>query len=246
MAFNNTKTPVKPTDGKGQRYHLTPVGPLGRLEMSPEVEEAFRRLFPIRLNVDLMRMFGMSHSTLHRYARQFGLKKNRATILRLHAAQIKKICTNNGYYESIKGKAPSQAAIEGTRRLRATGWNPITALKRKNRRKYKKLMEQKREDRKALIARERRRYRLGMEPLSNLMTKQYADTQYTKQQICCRHYAKKHGYIVGDPAPESGERTAIYYTEQTTRRPRFEQNAERYGMMVHPITMRRYYNGKNL
>lgn len=246
MSFGNTRAPRKPTDTKGQRYHLTVVGPLGKLEMSPEVEQAFRRIFPVRLNVDVMRIFGMSHSIMHRYARKFGLKKNRATILRLQAAKIKKINTDSGYYDSLKGKAPSPKAIEATRRLRETGWNPIKALKKKNRRKYKKLMERKRDERLALIARERTRFRLGMAPLSNIQPKQYADTQYTKQQVCFRYSAKKKGYILGDPSPESGERTAIYYTETMQRHPIFESHAERYGMMVHPISMRRYYNGNNL
>ena len=55
--------------------------------------------FPEEENSRLMKASGMSHSTLHRFAREFGLTKSPKGIKRIkkrQAAHVKRLCEKNG------------------------------------------------------------------------------------------------------------------------------------------------------
>lgn len=116
MAF--TKTPLKPK-GKAKWQLPMKAGKSGNLTFylpDGELRERFIKLYPIHFNEKLMRWFGISHTTLHRFARQCGLKKDMKTIKKKHAAAVKRICEKNGYYDSLRGKRPSEASIEAARK----------------------------------------------------------------------------------------------------------------------------------
>ena len=173
----------------------------------------------------------MSHSTLHRFAREFGLTKSPKGIKRIkkrQAAHIKKVCERNGYYDSIRGKQPSEACRQATAQM----WqdirdgkreHPARIMKRKNPRKYRKWMERKSIERKETIRKETRRVLYGLERKTRL--KCIVMCPYTKRQTSHRYNALKRGYIVmQDCSEQGGERYNIYFDQDTERSPIFENN----------------------
>ena len=187
--------------------------------------------FPEEENSRLMKASGMSHSTLHRFAREFGLTKSPKGIKRIkkrQAAHIKKVCERNGYYDSIRCKQPSEACRQATAQM----WqdirdgkreHPARIMKRKNPRKYRKWMERKSIERKETIRKEIRRVVYGLERKTRL--KCIVMCPYTRRQTSHRYNALKRGYIIMEDCTEhGGERYNIYYDNETERAPFFEKN----------------------
>lgn len=187
--------------------------------------------FPEEENSRLMKASGMSHSTLHRFAREFGLTKSPKGIKRIkkrQAAHIKRVCEKNGYYDSIRGKQPSEACRKATAQM----WqgirdgkreHPARIMKRTNPRKYRKWMERKSQERKETIRKETRRVLYGMERKTRLRC--IVMCKYTRSQIGHRYNALRRGYFVmEDCSEQSGERYNIYYDHETKRSPIFERN----------------------
>lgn len=223
MSFNNTKTPTKPTCKAKYQVPQRKHARAGVMEfyLTPELEKEFRRLFPVTMNRRMMELFGISFSTLQRFKRELGLVKNETTIRKKLAKQVKKICEDNGYYDSLRGKAPSDACIEATKKMWAEGFHPMKALKKKSPRKYKRTCQRRSEERKALIAKEKKHIRWGLSQSTGL---HLPFDIFTRSQVSHRHNALKRGYLLGDMAEFSGERYTIFYDKDTKRSPRFEQN----------------------
>ena len=199
--------------------------------LTTEQREWLCKRFPEEENSRLMKASGMSHSTLHRFAREFGLTKSPKGIKRIkkrQAAHIKKVCERNGYYDSIRGKQPSEACRQATAQM----WqdirdgkreHPARIMKHKNPRKYRKWMERKSQERKETIRKEIRRVMYGLERKTRL--KCIVMYPYTKRQTSHRYNALKRGYIVmQDCSEQGGERYNIYYDNETERAPIFENN----------------------
>lgn len=222
MSFNNTKTPTKP-NGKAKYPVPKRRSEKGQMEyyLTPELEKEFRRLFPITMNRRMMELFGISFSTLQRFKRELGLVKNETTIRKKLAKQVKKICEDNGYYDSLRGKQPSEQCRQAIHEKFASGWHPMKAMKAKNPRKYKKTLQRRSEERKALIAKEKKHIRWGLSQSTGL---HLPFDIFTRSQVSHRHNALKRGYLLGDMAEFSGERYTIFYDKDTKRSPRFEQN----------------------
>jgi hypothetical protein len=195
--------------------------------------------FPEEENSRLMAASGMSHSTLHRFARQFGLTKSPKGIKRIRkrqAAQIKRVCEKNGYYDSLRGKRPSEACRRGVAQM----WqdirdgkreHPAIIMKRKNPRKYCEWMKRKSEERKETIRKETRRILYGLERQTKL--KMVVMCPYTRRQVNHRYHALKRGYIVMEDCTEhGGERYNIYYDNETERAPIFEKNLMKDGFRI--------------
>ena len=232
MSFPHTKTPVKGSSGRKQRYTVPMrIGKYGQKEfyLTPELEAEFIRLYPITMNPVMMDWFGISFSTLQHFKRKLGLQKNRRVILKKHAAQVKQICKHNGYYDSLKGKAPSPQCHEAYKRKAAQGFSSIRSLKENNRRKYNSLMKRKSEARRAVWADERRRVRIGLSQKTRLNMPQFP---FTPNQTNARYRALNWGYILGDRREDQGERYIIYYDKDTDRHPIFERNLSRYGFTL--------------
>ena len=232
MSFNHTKTPTKGSSGRKQRYVMpTRKGKNGATEFyfTPELEAEFRRLYPITLNPVLMDWFGISFSTMQRFKRELGLEKNRKVILKKHAAQVKKICKKNGYYDSLKGKAPSPQCHAAYERKRAEGFSSIRSLKENNPRGYRAYLKRKSAARTEVWRKEHRRVAMGLSQKTSLLCPQFA---YTKRQVCHRSNALRRGYILGDKRESMGERYTIFYDRNTERTPVFERNLEADGFTV--------------
>lgn len=221
MSFNNTQTPRK-FAGKA-KWQIPMKG--NRYVLEGELKERFCRLFPVHTNRRLMKWFGISFITVQRFKRLYGLQKDMDAVRREQARDTKRMLEENGYYDSIRGKKPSEEAVRKTREMRAAGFNPILAFKEKHPRKFRAMVKRSAEKRSALMEQERRRLRWGMPqktklrvsiaPLSRLATGQkYA-------------MIKKNNYFA-DPDHSSW----VCYDSDTRRSPRSEATAIKHGLRI--------------
>ena len=228
MSFRNTKTPLKPTTAAKWQVPMRPNAKSGMMEyyIEGELKERFCKLFPKNSNRRMMAWFGIGFSTLQRFKREFGLEKDMKSIIRQQAKDTKRICEKNGYYASIRGKAPSEACMEAARQLRAAGFHPIKQLKANNPRKYKRLMQKKSEQRKDLWRKERLRAFYGLDRQTNL--------HIPSSPLSHRAAAQKHAMIKCCnyfPDPD-GDPHIICYDSETQRSARREATAAKHGLKV--------------
>jgi hypothetical protein len=225
MSFRNTKTPTKPTTKPKYIVPMRKHARTGVMEyyLEGEVLEKFIKLFPIHSNRRIMQWFGLSHATVQRFKRKLGLKKDMAKIRKEQAADIKKICEKNGYYDSIRGKRPSEACMEAARAMRAAGFQPIRQLKASDPRKYKRLMKKKSEQRKELHRKEALREKYGLE----------RHTKLRLQTMTHKMSSQKHSMIAENNYFADPEHVNwICYDSETKRSAVREATAERIGLVV--------------
>ena len=235
MSFRNTKTPTK-GEIKGKHKYPCPMHKVHGLDsyyLTPELQAHFVRLYPVTMNRDMMRLFGISFSTMQRFKRELGLEKKMKTIRHKQAQWAKRICEENGYYESMRGKAPSEACQEATRQLRASGFHPMKALKKKNPRKYRRILEQRSERRKELMHKERIRVDWGLGQQTNL---HIPYDPYGKRRTSFKSTCRRAGYIPGK-AHDPAERWIIYYTPDTIRGTIREQHGTALGFKFEPLKL---------
>ena len=228
MSFRNTKTPLKPTTAAKWQVPMRPNAKSGMMEyyIEGELKERFCKLFPKNSNRRMMTWFGIGFSTLQRFKREFGLEKDMKSIIRQQAKDTKRICERNGYYASIRGKAPSEACLEAARRLRAAGFHPIKQLKANNPRKYKRLMQKKSEQRKELWRKERMRMVYGLERRTKL---RLPLNSLTHAASACKYMMIRECNYFADP---DGDSHIICYDSQTRRSEKREATAIRHGFTI--------------
>ena len=228
MSFRNTKSPLKPTTPAKWQVPMRPNAKSGMKEyyIEGELKERFCKLFPKNSNRRMMAWFGIGFSTLQRFKREFGIEKDMQAIRKQHAKDIKRICERNGYYASIRGKAPSDACLEATRQLRAAGFHPIKQLKANNPRKYKRLMQKKSEQRKELWRKERMRMVYGLERRTKL---RLPLNSLTHAASACKYMMIRECNYFADP---DGDSHIICYDSQTRRSEKREATAIRHGFTI--------------
>ena len=228
MSFRNTKSPLKPTKEAKWQVPMRPNAKSGIKEyyLEGELKERFCKLFPKNSNRRLMKWFGISFSTLQRFRREFGLEKDMKSIIRQQAKDTKRICEKNGYYASIRGKAPSEACMEATRQLRAAGFHPMKQLKANNPRKYKQLMRNRSEQRKELWRKERLRAFYGLERQTNL---RIPSNPMSRKAIAHKYAMIKVCNYFADPL---GDPHIVCYDSETHRSAQREATAAKHGLKV--------------
>lgn len=234
MSFPNTHTP-RMSEISGEAKYQCPthiVNGVVTYYMTPELEARFRKLYPVTMNRDMMRLFGISFSTLQRFKRDLGLHKNMRTIRHKHAQVVKRICEENGYYDSLRGKQPSEACIEASRRKRASGFHPLTELKKKNPRKYRRVVQQLSEARKELVRKEKIRVEWGLGQDTKI---HIPYDPYGRKRSIFKNTCKAVGYIPGN-AHEPAERWKIFYTPETKRGAIRERNGKKLGFKFEPLS----------
>ena len=228
MSFRNTKSPLKPTTAAKWQVPMRPNAKSGAREyyLEGELKERFCKLFPMNSNRRMMAWFGISFSTLQRFKREFGLEKDMQAVRKQQAKDIKKICEKNGYYASIRGKKPSEACLEATRKLRASGFQPLKQLKANNPRKYKRMLRKMSEQRKELWRKERLRQKYDLDrqtsfhiPLNPISHR--ASSNKHAMIKCCNYF----------PDPD-GDPHIICYDSETHRSARREATAAKHGLKV--------------
>ena len=228
MSFRNAKTPNKPIGKAKWQVPMRPHHKGGKDEyyLEGELKERFCKLFPKNSNRRLMKWFGISFSTLQRFRRELGLQKDMRAIRKQLAKDIKKTCEKNGYYDSLRGHAPSEACQEATRKMRAEGFHPMKQLKAKKPRRYRMVLRKRSEKRKELWRKERLRLKYGLErktrlhiPLNNIPHRAAAHKYLMIRQ--CNYFADP----LGDPY-------VVCYDSQTQRSARREATAAKHGLKV--------------
>lgn len=213
--------------------------PFHEVVLTAEQEDWLRKYFPTNRGDILREMMGVNLSTFYRLLRHLDIKKTdsvRARIWRASSAKGKKKLRENGYYDSLKGKAPSPQCMQATKERwkrinEGKEKHPMQILKEKHPKLYKKACEKRRKNRERLMRSERLRLMSCMKQSTNL--KNIRITPYTKRQIARRHYAVEHGYwVYTDCCENDPERWNIYYDSGTDRRPKFEENCIKDGFRV--------------
>ncbi len=227
MSFRNTKTPTKPDGVAKWQVPMRPNPKSGLMEyyLEGEIRDKFIELFPKHSNRRIMQWFGLSFSTLQRFRRELGLKKDMRKIRRELTRDVKRICEKNGYYESLRGKKPSEATIEATRRLFATGFHPLKRLKEISPRRYKATLERYSMARKEMWRKENLRAMYGLERKTRLRIPDIPMTRRAKKQ---KHAMIKfcNYFAVDDDV------WTVCYDSQTRRSPQREATAIKYGLQV--------------
>lgn len=199
-----------------------------------EILVKFCQLYPITLNCELVSLFGVSKNTVSRIAKQLGVKKDLTVIYAINAKKVQETCKANGYYASLKGKRPSAACIEASRRNILNGFNPLRVFKERNPEGYKQYQAKKGRDLSEKFKRDKMRLKMDLPPLTRLHA---PEQSYTRQQIQFRSNMKeKAGYILGDVHERFGERWVIYYDSNTKRSKIREQNARKMGFQIKELT----------
>lgn len=202
----------------------------GRYVLSAEQEEWLREVFPVTENRRVARAMGVGERTMHRMAERLGLVKSVEGLAGIRARTVRRIrrtCEKRGVYERFRRMKPSQAAKDAYQAyLRSGRWkHPLTICRERDPKRYARLMRERSEGRRELLADERRRARLGLPQLTGVNV-----GRYTKRQICQRHSAVRRGYLVGDPRGD--ERMMIFWDGETERAERFERNLAASGFVV--------------
>ena len=227
MSFSRTPnkfTDVKPKYTIPMKPHPKTGNPHYVLEGT--LKETFVRLYPKTTNPEMMKLFGISHTTVARFARRLGLEKNMKVIRRKQIKAAKKTCEANGYYASLRGKAPSQACLDAyKRKCKEENYHPLKSLKSTNPRRYKKLLKQRSEKRNDLVRRERLRMEYGMPRLTHMKLREQPISRRAYQQKYLM--IKEHNYFA-DP----DDILCVCYDSQTTRSLRMEATARRHGLTV--------------
>lgn len=228
MSYPNTKTPSKPATPAKWQVPMRPHPQKGVMEyyLEGEIKERFCKLFPKNSNRRMMQWFGISFSTLQRFKRELGLEKDMTAIRKQHAKDVKKICEKNGYYDSLRGKTPSEACLEAVRKLRASGFHPMKQLKANNPRKYKSMVRKMSERRKELFRKERLRITYGLERKTNL---HIPESNISRKATCQKYAMIKECNYFADP---EGNPRIVCYDSQTRRSARREATAVRRGLIL--------------
>jgi hypothetical protein len=99
----------------------------------------------------------------------------------------------------------------------------MVTFRKRHPKKYKEVMERKRQDRINLIQKEKRRIIYGLERKTTL--KVVVMKPYTRRQLRRRYDALKRGYLLDEDCREGQPgRYVIYYDDETNRSERFERN----------------------
>lgn len=228
MSFGNTKTPRKPT---GEAKYQIPMratpesNGVKTYVLEGELKKKFIKLFPKNSNRRMMEWFGISFSTVQRFKNELGLKKDMKAIRRQQIMDVKKTCEENGYYDSLRGKPVSEACKEGSRRLRASGFCPMRALKKKNPRRFKAVICRRAEARKELWRKERLREEYGLERKTKLRLSQRPITSSAASfKFLMIH--KRNYFAV------PGHTWWIAYDSETDRSERSEVTARKHGFEI--------------
>lgn len=209
--------------------------------LTSEQEAWLCKWFPEVENGRLMKLSGMSHGTLHRFARALKLTKSEEGMRKINkrqAAKAKRICEENGYYDSLRGRRPSEACMQAVKKK----WQEIregkreyehylVKMKRETPRKYRACMKRWGKARKELYRKESMRLAYGLTRKTKF--RQVVSRPYTRSQVGHRHNALKRGYSYMEDCTEgSGERYNIYWDSETQRSERFEANLIKDGFRV--------------
>lgn len=186
-----------------------------KIELTPQQKSWLIRHFKHTKNDVIMAKLGLSHSKLHRLAREFGLTKTRQFIRKTQqecTAAAKESHLRNGTYPPKGYRIPKSGE-----NCFQPGVTPEMRLgKKRNQERIAKAAATRRET----IEKERMRIRWGFDQKTKLKL------VHNRDRAIYRHALKKRGYLV-----ERGGREAVV-TESTIRSEIVEQRAAKHGIKI--------------
>lgn len=207
-----------------------------RCILSNEQMSWLRRWYPITENCRLAKAMGISLYKFHELSQEYGLTKSEAGLKAIRRRRDKaaaKTNERNGCYARKRGHPVSEATIAGTRKRWEEYRNglrehPLEMIKRTDPERYEAIKVIRSQNRRDLIAKEKRRIIYGLERKTNI--KVVVMKAYTKSQIARRHNALLRGYLLDEDCSEGQPgRYVIYYDDQTERSEKFEENCIKDG-----------------
>lgn len=185
-----------------------------KIILSPQQERWLIRHFKHTKNDEIMNRLGLSHSVLHRFARELGLKKSRQFVKKCQAATTEAAWRAN----RKKGWPPKGYVIPRSREF--CFQKGVTNLQRLGAKREAERISKSSESRRETVRKEHARILFGLPQKTKL--KIFSNPRRTQ----CRYYLKRRGYLV-----ERGGREAIV-TDQTQRGTRCEEWARREGIKI--------------
>lgn len=205
--------------------------------LNEEQEAWLVKWYPVTENKRLAKAMGVCMETIRNYARRLGCDgKSEAGMAAIRKRQGKaaaKTNERNGCYDRKRGHSPSEATLEGNRRRweeyrQGLRESPYATIKRTDPKRYQAIKEKRSQNRKEMIAKEKRRIIYGLERKTKL--KVVVMTPYTRSQTSHRCNALKRGYLLDmDCSEGSPGRYIIYYDDETQRSAKFEANCIKDG-----------------
>lgn len=177
------------------------MGKTDKIALTPEQERWLVAHFRHTKNDDIMERLGISHSTLHRKARELGLTKTRQFMRKVQreaADKAKASHLRNGTYP------PKGYIIPRSEEFRFKAG--VTPVERLGKRGERKRIERSAESRRKTFREERARALFGVPRKTGLRV-----VREPRGKTCQRWYLKKRGYILD-------ERELIAYWTEDTRR----------------------------
>lgn len=173
-------------------------------------------------NADLAAKLGISEAALHRFARQFGLKKTKQFMRKMQANTAAKARESHLAFNTYPPKGYRIPRSE------EFWYKPGESIKERiGEKRWKAAMEKASESRKKTWRIEHVRATFGLPQKTKLRVK-----RQPKQKILDRCYLKKRGYILDE------ENNVAYWTPETRRATRMEARPKRYYRFAEFLTER--------
>lgn len=209
------------------------IGNLGGKPLTEKQEAWILRHYRNTKNQDIMEKFGIGESTLHRFAREHGLKKSKHFMKKMQAAATAaayEVCRDYGIYEESSRRQTQLMAEMRAKGERIPGsFMPGQSNKdRLSPKRFKECLEKSRAKRSESIRKDRIRIHFGLPQKTKMHLTYDGSSAIHRNKSIHRSLFRKYGYIV-----EYGDNT-VYYTSETVRHPKMEQNAPKYGLKVEP------------
>lgn len=177
-------------------------------------------------NDEIMAKLGLSHSTLHRFARELGLKKTRQFMAKMQAN------ASAAGAEAIANETPEQK--ERRRQQANQNRNPDRsfkagryALENKTAKERAAINEKRRKSWLKTRKEDEMRLNWGLPLQTKFRFARHTDPKKNRRLMCIRNYFKTRGYIF---TQRSG--MIAYYTAETKRSAKVEAEATKLGMLI--------------
>lgn len=207
--------------------------PKNKVQLTAKQESYLRSHYQHTKNEELAKVLGISPRTVIRRARDMGLRKSRQFMNRVSRENIALAHEIN---ERSDYSIQRRWTCEQWKRYREAGTLPSSCFKAGEDRskRFTKKQEAKRlakshATRCDTLARDRRRIRMGLEPLTNVVK----SVCLSNRQVNLRSNMRKHGYLVFRSDTES-----VYFDGNTLRSKILELHANELEILVRHISER--------
>ena len=178
----------------------------GKIELTEKQIDWLKKNFKNKKNAEIANKLGISETSIHRLARQYGLTKTKQFMRKVQQNATEKAKAS---HERSGTYPPKGYIIPGSEEYRFK--KGVTPEQRIGHRKNRKRIEKSAESRRRTFKEERGRAAFGLPQKTRLRVK-----QQPKRKIQIRWYLKRRGYEFDE------RRNIAYWSDDTKRSPRIE------------------------